>query len=80
MSEGISFCRQLKKEDLTVREAGRLGGLAVLLKHGKCHLAEIGRKGQEATRTKYPGMASVWGKMGGRPKKFNLNLDMGERG
>jgi hypothetical protein len=80
MSEGISFYRQLQKEDFTVREAGRLGGLTVLLKHGKAHFIKIGRKGQKAMRAKYPGMASVWGKQGGRPRKFNLDINIGEQG
>lgn len=78
--EDIFIYKPSGKEFLTVQEAGRLGGLAVLLKHGKCHFAEIGQKGQKAMRFKYPGMASVWGKLGGRPKKSTLNVNMWEQG
>jgi hypothetical protein len=67
-------------EDLTVRQAGRRGGLAVLLKYGKSYFSKIGRKGQDAMRIKYPGMATVWGRRGGRPKKPDLYVGTGEQG
>jgi len=38
----------------------------------------IGRKGQEATRQKYPDMATEWSKLGGQPKKPTLQEIMGE--
>ena len=59
-------------EGLTVREAGRRGGFALLLKRGRNHFSEIGKKGQETIRKRYPDMASEWGKKGGRPRKDNL--------
>ncbi len=59
-------------EGITVKEAGRRGGLSLLNKLGHSHFAEIGKKGQEATRKRYPGMATAWGKRGGRPRKNNL--------
>ena len=62
---------------LNVREAGRLGGLTVLRKKGKAFFSEIGKSGQSAMRHKYPNMARVWGRLGGRPKKRGLS-DMGE--
>jgi general stress protein YciG len=65
---------------ITVVEAGRKGGLTVLNKRGREFFSEIGRKGQQVMRAKYPSMASVWGKQGGRPKKFNLDINMGEQG
>jgi hypothetical protein len=65
---------------ISVVEAGRRGGLAVLRKRGRKFFLIIGRKGQAAMRKKYPGMASVWGKMGGRPKKPSLSEIMGEEG
>ena len=58
--------------DITIREAGRKGGLALLSKRGKKHFAEIGKKGQEVIKERYPGMASTWGKKGGRPRKSNI--------
>ncbi len=57
---------------ITVSEAGRKGGLALLRKRGKKHFVEIGKKGQEVLKKRYPGMASEWGKKGGRPRKNNL--------
>lgn len=63
---------------MDVTEAGKKGGLTVLNKLGREFYVGIGRKGQKALRDRYPGMAKVWGKRGGRPKKSNLN-DMGDR-
>lgn len=65
---------------VTVVEAGRLGGLAVLRKRGREFYSFIGRQGQAAMRKKYPRMARVWGKMGGRPRKPSLSLIMGDKG
>ena len=62
----------------TTAEAGRRGGLVVLERYGRQFYSEIGRKGQQATRIKYPGMAPIWGKMGGRPRKHNLSGIDGE--
>jgi len=59
---------------ISVREAGRKGGLAVLRNRGREFYREIGRKGQQAMREKYPlSMAHEWGKRGGRPKKPKLS-------
>ena len=57
---------------ISVNEAGKKGGLALLAKRGNKHFAEIGKKGQDTLRKRYPGMASEWGKKGGRPRKNNL--------
>jgi general stress protein YciG len=65
-------------EHATVQEAGRLGGLKLLHNRGRRHFIEIGRTGQQAMRGKYPGMASEWGKRGGRPRKRSLADIMGE--
>jgi hypothetical protein len=64
---------------MTVSEAGRKGGVTLLQRRGQAHFAEIGAKGQASTRARYPGMASVWGKMGGRPKKWSLQEIAGEK-
>jgi general stress protein YciG len=61
-----------KVGEVTVSEAGRKGGLALLGKRGRKHFAVIGKKGQEEMRKRYPGMASEWGRKGGRPRKNNL--------
>jgi general stress protein YciG len=58
--------------EMTVKEAGRKGGLALLSKRGTKHFAEIGKKGQEIMKKRYPGMASTWGKKGGRPIKNSI--------
>jgi len=65
---------------ITVAEAGRRGGLAVLRKRGRTFYSEIGKKGQAAMRHKHPGMASAWGKLGGRPRKPKLSELMGGDG
>ena len=67
---------------ITVIEAGRKGGFAVFEKHGRVFYSDIGKKGQQATRERYPDMAREWGKLGGRPKKLTLNqiMIMGEKG
>ena len=50
----------------------------LLRNRGRAHFVEIGRRGQQAMRRKYPGMASEWGKLGGRPGKPSLGINMGE--
>ena len=65
---------------ITVNEAGRRGGLAVFRTRGQQFFAEIGRKGQQAMRARYPDMAQKWGKLGGRPKKPRLEEVMGSGG
>ena len=61
----------------SVNEAGRIGGLTVLRRHGKEFYAQIGKKGQTTMRRRYPGKAAQWGAMGGRPRKLPLD-GMGE--
>lgn len=63
---------------LTVAEAGKLGGLKLLRTRGHDYFVAIGRKGQAAMRRRYPGMATEWGKLGGRPRKPKLAEIMGE--
>jgi hypothetical protein len=65
---------------MTVNEAGHRGGLAVLRRRGRDFFVCIGKRGQEAMREKYPGMASVWGRLGGRPRKLTLDKVVGEKG
>lgn len=63
---------------MTVREAGRRGGLSCLRNQGRRFFVEIGKKGQFEMRRKHPNMAGKWGKMGGRPKRLTLREIMGE--
>jgi len=65
---------------LTVAQAGRRGGLRLLQTRGRDHFVVIGRRGQAAMRRRYPGMATEWGKRGGRPRKLTLVEYMGEAG
>lgn len=63
----------------TTVEAGRKGGLAVLRNRGRAFYSRIGRIGQAVMRQRYPGMATVWGKKGGRPRKISLGGTMREK-
>lgn len=62
---------------MTVREAGRRGGLSCLRNQGRAFFIEIGKKGQLEMRRKHPNMGAKWGKMGGRPRKPTLHQIMG---
>lgn len=63
-----------KAGDLTVRDAGRLGGLTTLARHGVDHYRTAGRKGQAKLSMRF-GKANrrAWGAMGGRPRKIILD-------
>ncbi|GBD10764.1 hypothetical protein HRbin23_00410 [bacterium HR23] len=68
----------MKMGEMTVREAGRRGGLALVQKYGRTYLSLIGRKGGKATARKYKDLLREWGKRGGRPRKGRLEETMGE--
>jgi len=63
---------------LSVEEAGRLGGLALLEKRGREYFVELGKKGQQSMRSRYPDMASNWGRKGGRPRKTTMSKRVGD--
>jgi hypothetical protein len=66
--------------NLTVREAGALGGSITYARYGKEHFQAIGRKGQANLATKISSeQRRTWGSMGGRPRKRRYLL-MGEKG
>jgi len=65
---------------ISVSQAGRKGGLAVLQQRGREFFVRIGKKGQLTMRKKYPNMAKTWGKLGGRPRKPTLKEIMREKG
>lgn len=68
------------KESITVSEAGRLGGLETLRRHGRQHFVAAGRRGQEVITHHYTAKdRRRWGSLGGRPKKLRL-ANMGEKG
>lgn len=57
-------------EHLTVQSAGARGGHSTLIKYGKEHFREIGRKGQAALSVNISSeQRRAWGALGGRPKK-----------
>ena len=51
--EGESMADKGSKGGMTVEEAGRLGGKKVVQQYGPDHMAKIGRKGGEASPTKF---------------------------
>ena len=64
---------------LTVGEAGRLGGLSTLARHGVDHYRKAGRKGQARFNAQFSkAQRSLWGATGGRPRRLRLG-DMGEK-
>jgi general stress protein YciG len=65
--------RKNEKKLLTVEEAGRRGGLTTACRYGREFYVTIGRKGQSVMRARYPGMAQIWGRLGGRPTKPSLD-------
>lgn len=68
------------KESITVSEAGRLGGLETLRRHGRQHFVTAGRQGQEVIAHYYTSEdRRHWGSLGGRPRRRKL-ADMGEKG
>jgi hypothetical protein len=74
------MCTERQTGELTVREAGRIGGLSPLARHGLAHYREAGRKGQaELAKWCGPAQRRRWGTMGGRPKRVKLP-DTGEKG
>jgi len=66
--------------DISVKEAGRRGGLANLSKFGSIYFVRIGRLGGLRTKALYGDRYSEWGKLGGRPRRPNLEEIVGEKG
>ena len=63
---------------MTVRQAGKKGGLACSRNHGRGFYVGIGRRGQHVLRSRHPDKAREWGRMGGRPRKLTLEQIMGQ--
>ena len=57
-------------EEFDPVKTGRLGGMATNRRHGIQHYRDIGRLGGLRTRELHGAMYSVWGKLGGRPKRI----------
>ena len=68
------------QSEITVREAGRRGGLITLSRYGVTHFREAGRKGQVSLAAKTSSdQRQQWGRLGGRPRKHRRQ-SMGEEG
>ena len=65
--EGTSH--EAVKRSITVSEAGRLGGLETLRRHGRQHFVAAGRRGQKVIAHHYTTEDRRRGSLGGRPKK-----------
>lgn len=69
-----------QRTKLTVKDAGRLGGLTTLARHGLDHYRVAGKKGQAKLAARFgKAQRRRWGSMGGRPRKRKL-IHMGEKG
>lgn len=69
-----------ERGNITVKEAGRLGGLKTLERHGHEHFVSAGRCGQRVTSDRYTkDDRQKWGALGGRPPRGHYHT-MGEEG
>jgi len=67
------------KEQLTVSEAGRRGGIATRERHGGSkYYRDIGSKGGQRTAKLYRILLKIFGAKGGRPKRPALDGTPGE--
>ena len=64
--------------EITVKEAGRRGGIATRDRRGVEFLRQIAKKGGETTKIRYGHLFSEFGRRGGRPRRPSLE-DMGEK-
>lgn len=61
-----------EKEQITVAEAGRRGGIATRDRRGIEFLRQIAKKGGETTKKRWGHLFGEFGRRGGRPKRSNL--------
>ena len=68
-----------QRRNLTIAEAGALGGASTYARYGKEYFRAIGKKGQASLAAKTTTHERrIWGAMGGRPKK-RRSFGTGER-
>ena len=61
-------------EEVSVREAGRKGGIATRDRYGSQFYRRIGYKGGESTRKHYASLLKEFGQLGGRRKRPSISL------
>lgn len=70
----------VEKEEITVAEAGRRGGIATRDRHGIEFYRQIGARGGETTKKRWGHLFAQFGRKGGRPRRPALNDEsVGER-
>ena len=81
--------RQINKEEpaaaeiietrgISVKEAGKRGGIATRDRHGVEFYRQIGARGGEITKRRWGHLFGQFGKKGGRPRRPNLENNVGE--
>jgi hypothetical protein len=69
-----------QEPELSVKEAGRKGGLTTFARYGVDYFREVGKKGQVEFAAKFGReQRSLWGAQGGRPKRHRKE-DLGRNG
>ena len=61
------------QETMTVKEAGRRGGLSTLAKHGASHFRRAGAIGGKTTTSRHRNKLRGWGSKGGSSKTLSKN-------
>jgi hypothetical protein len=65
--------------ELTVSEAGRMGGMSTANRYGREHYSAIGHLGQLVFATKFTTEdRRRWGRLGGRPKRLHYSGENGK--
>ncbi len=62
-----------EKDQLTVAEAGRRGGIMTRDRRGIEFLRKIAQRGGQTTKRRYSHLFSEFGRKGGRPRRPALN-------
>lgn len=62
-----------EEQHITVREAGKRGGISTRDHKGTQFFHNIGRKGGEVTKRRWGTFFKEWGKKGGRPARPRLS-------
>ncbi len=70
--------QEVLHEEVTVREAGRRGGLATRDRYGSKFYRRIGYKGGESTRKRYASQLKEFGRLGGRRRRPSISTNTGE--